>query len=108
MPRSGIAPIFCAAIVSSSSFAFPEAAMAQGKTGGPIVFAEKAEPRSFNPVTALDSISRNILQLTMADLVHIDRQTLLTQPALAERWEVSSDRRRYTVHLRRGVLFSDG
>src|SRR5512146_1437561 len=30
------------------------------------------------------------------------------EPALAERWDVSYDGRRYTFHLRRGVTFHDG
>ncbi len=29
-------------------------------------------------------------------------------PSLAERWEISGDRRTYTFHLRRGVTFSNG
>ncbi|HXB70409.1 MAG TPA: ABC transporter substrate-binding protein [Candidatus Acidoferrales bacterium] len=44
----------------------------------------------------------------MADLVHINRRSLRTEPALAEKWESSPDGRRYTVHIRRGVRFSDG
>ena len=35
-----------------------------------LTFAEKAEPKTFNPVTSQDIVSRNVLQLTMGDLVH--------------------------------------
>lgn len=39
-------------------------------------------------------------------LTELDSQ-LHVQPALAERWEVSDDRRKYTFYLRRGVFFHD-
>ena len=44
----------------------------------------------------------------MADLVHINRSTHETEPALARTVDASSDGRRYTVQLRRGLRFSDG
>jgi peptide/nickel transport system substrate-binding protein len=106
MHRRGAALIFWAALFALSFL--PGAASAQGRRGNTLTFAEKTEPKTFNPVTALDVVTRNVMQLIMGDLVHIDRQTLLTYPALAEEWEVSPDGRRYTLRLRRGVRFSDG
>ncbi len=44
----------------------------------------------------------------MADLIHINRETQQTEPALARSWTVSPDGRRFTLSLRRGVRFSDG
>src|SRR3989441_9639738 len=44
----------------------------------------------------------------MADLVHINRFTQQTEPALAKSWKVSPDGLRYTLKLRRGLRFSDG
>ncbi|MEJ7606555.1 MAG: ABC transporter substrate-binding protein [Bryobacteraceae bacterium] len=43
-----------------------------------------------------------------ADLIHINRRTLKTGEALAKSWMVSPDGREYTLHLRRGLRFSDG
>ena len=43
-----------------------------------------------------------------ADLIHINRQTQRTEPALASSWKVSPDGRKYTLQLRRDVKFSDG
>ena len=79
-----------------------------GRPGGRLVFALRSEPKTLNPVTAVDIPSREVIGRLMADLVHIDRQTQQTAPALAKSWRVSSDGRHYTLELRRGLRFSDG
>jgi peptide/nickel transport system substrate-binding protein len=79
-----------------------------GQYGGELILAERSQPKTLNPVTAIDGGSRQAIQLLMADLIHIDRESQRTVPALARSFEVSRDGRRYTVHLRRGVRFSDG
>jgi len=43
-----------------------------------------------------------------ADLVHINRATQLTEPALAKSWKVSPDGLVYTLILQQGIRFSDG
>jgi peptide/nickel transport system substrate-binding protein len=42
------------------------------------------------------------------DLIHINRFTEDTEPALAKTWQVSPDGLKYTLHLRHGLRFSDG
>jgi peptide/nickel transport system substrate-binding protein len=79
-----------------------------GIPGGQLVIAQRAEPKTFNPVMAIDAPSREVLGRLMADLVHINRGTLGTEPALARAWSVTSDGRHYTLTLRRGLRFSDG
>ena len=79
-----------------------------GRPGGQLVVIERAEPRTFNPVVAIDAPSKDILGRTTADLIHVDRETQQPQPALARSWTVSPDGRRFTLSLRRGVRFSDG
>ncbi|HYX68785.1 MAG TPA: ABC transporter substrate-binding protein [Terriglobales bacterium] len=79
-----------------------------GRTGGRIVVALRAEPKTLNPVTAVDQPSREVIGRMIADLVHINRATQLTGSALAKSWKVSPDGRRYTLQLRRGLRFSDG
>jgi peptide/nickel transport system substrate-binding protein len=44
----------------------------------------------------------------MADLIHINRESQQTEPALAKSWTVSTDGLRYVVELRQGLRFSDG
>jgi peptide/nickel transport system substrate-binding protein len=79
-----------------------------GRRGGRLVVALRSEPKTLNPVTAVDNASKDVIGRLTADLIHIDRQTQQTVPALARSWRVSADGLHYTVDLRRGVLFSDG
>jgi peptide/nickel transport system substrate-binding protein len=79
-----------------------------GRPGGRLVAALRAEPSTLNPVIAADRPSKKIRHLTHGDLIHINRQTQKTEPALARSWSVSEDERRYTLELRDDVLFSDG
>ncbi len=79
-----------------------------GRYGGNLVVAERSEPKTLNPVMAIDNGSRELLSLMMADLVHINRESQRTEPALARAVDRSPDGRRYIVRLREGLRFSDG
>ena len=79
-----------------------------GHTGGRLAVALRSEPKTLNPVLALDETSREVIQCLTADLIHINRGSQKTEPALAQSWSVSRDGRQYTLQLRRGLRFSDG
>jgi len=79
-----------------------------GRPGGRIVFALRSEPKTLNPVTAVDIAAHDVIGRLTADLIHIDRETQRTGPALARSWKVSADGRHYTLELRQGLRFSDG
>jgi peptide/nickel transport system substrate-binding protein len=80
-----------------------------GKQGGRLVVSLRAEPKTLNPLTAADAPSREVILGAMqADLIHINRATQLTEPALAKSWKVSPDGLQYTLTLRKGIRFSDG
>ena len=80
-----------------------------GKQGGRLVISLRAEPKTLNPLIAADAPSREVILGAMqADLVHINRETQLTEPALARAWKVSPDGLQYTLTLRKGLRFSDG
>jgi peptide/nickel transport system substrate-binding protein len=81
---------------------------APGRFGGSITVAVRSDPKTLNPVLAVDEATREIIDCMNADLIHINRETQQTEPALAKSWSVSRDGRTYTLHLRRGVRFSDG
>jgi peptide/nickel transport system substrate-binding protein len=79
-----------------------------GRPGGTLVFAQRNEPKSLNPAVAGDNASREVIHRITADLIHINRATQQTEPALAKSWSVSPDGLHYTLNLRRGISFSDG
>lgn len=79
-----------------------------GPYGGHLVIGQRSEPKTLNPVTATDAISREVIARCNADLISINRLSQKTEPALAESWKMSSDGRVFTLHLRKGIRFSDG
>ncbi len=79
-----------------------------GRYGGRLVFGQRAEPKTLNPVMAADAPSREVIGCMMADLIHINRYTQKTEPALAKSWTESKDGRTFTLKLRKGLRFSDG
>ncbi len=79
-----------------------------GRYGGTLVVAQRSEPKTLNPVTAADAPSREVIGRLTADLIHINRQTQNTEPALAKSWSVSKDGQTFIVKLRHGLRFSDG
>jgi peptide/nickel transport system substrate-binding protein len=76
--------------------------------GGRLVVALRSEPKTLNPVIATDISSREVIGQMTADLIHINRYNELSESALAKSWELSPDKRRYTLELRHGLRFSDG
>ena len=79
-----------------------------GRAGGNLVVALRTEPKTLNPVLSVDATSREVIGMLNADLVHINRRTQRTEPALAKSWTISRDGRRYILRLRKGIKFSDG
>jgi peptide/nickel transport system substrate-binding protein len=79
-----------------------------GRYGGRLVLSLRAEPRTLNPIMATDAPSREVIGAMHADLIHINRASQLTEPALAKSCKVSKDGLEYSIELRRGLQFSDG
>jgi len=79
-----------------------------GHYGGVLTVGQRSEPKTLNPATAADAPSREVIGRLTADLIHINRASQLTEPALAKSWTVSKDGRVFTVNLRHGLRFSDG
>jgi len=79
-----------------------------GRFGGSLALVQRAEPKTLNPVTALDAPSREVIRRMTADLISINRRTQQTEPNLAKSWTVSKDGREFVLELRRGLRFSDG
>jgi peptide/nickel transport system substrate-binding protein len=103
----------CLAAVPAPDMAKPGEELARlpdvtGHYGGHLSIGERAEPKTLNPVTATDAVSREVIGRLMGDLIEINRSTQQTEPALAKSWKISHDGRVFTLQLRKGIRFSDG
>jgi len=73
-----------------------------------LVVSVRSEPRSFNRI-ATGTQSAELLSLLMQSrLVRVNKATFELEPMLAESWESSADGLVHTLHLRKGVTWSDG
>jgi peptide/nickel transport system substrate-binding protein len=75
--------------------------------GGTLNFGIATDTAIIDPSITGSSITALITRNIVDSLVGQAEDNRFT-PWLAERWEIDSDRTRYTFHLRRGVTFSDG
>jgi peptide/nickel transport system substrate-binding protein len=105
---SRVAMAVCALILSCATLLGDAPGREQPNWGGVLHVAQRAEPKTFNPVSAIDAPSFEVLRRLHSDLITIDRFTQKTVPGLAESWTRSSDGTRYVLKLRKGVRFSDG
>jgi peptide/nickel transport system substrate-binding protein len=81
---------------------------AQLMRGGQLTAGMRSDPKSFNALVVADESSSIVTWLLQARLVRINRATFELEPWLAERWDSAADGRRYTLHLRPGLTWSDG
>jgi len=65
------------------------------------------EPLTLDPGMVVDDVSAFVLGQIFEGLVELD-EAMGVVPALARRWDVTDDGRRYTFHLRVGTRWSDG
>jgi peptide/nickel transport system substrate-binding protein len=70
--------------------------------------ALRAEPRTFNPVSALDAVSTSLNALLHAELFRIDARTQEAVPDLAERLDGPDASGQFTITLHQGITFPDG
>jgi len=79
-----------------------------GRHGGRVLIAALGDPKTFNPIVASETSSRDIIARLFSPLVGFDNEKQELVPGLAYRWEFSDDNLVLTFHMRRGVLWSDG
>lgn len=87
------------------------AAAPQIKRGGTVTLAFSVDPNHLDPHRGITAI--NFVSLVYDGLTEfktgpdVPPGTHILEPALAERWEISSDGKTYTFFLRKGVKFQD-
>jgi peptide/nickel transport system substrate-binding protein len=78
---------------------------ARGET---LIVGRASDPLSLDPARTTDSESIETCEQVFEHLVRYRADSMEIEPALATHWEVSSDGRVWTFHLRTGVRFHDG
>lgn len=68
----------------------------------------RADPRTFNPIAALDAASATLVGLMHAELFRVDARSQEVVPELAERLDGPDSCGAVVVALRRGLRFPDG
>ncbi len=79
-----------------------------GVPGGRLVIAQLGDPKTFNPITANETSSTDVLLRMFAGLTAVDVPTQTFYPALAESWTVGADNKTWTFKLRKNLRWSDG
>jgi len=73
-----------------------------------LVFGAAGDPKLFDPAFASDGETFRVLKQVFEGLVKTKEGSAEIEPALATKWENSSDGKEWTFTLRQGVKFSDG
>ena len=79
-----------------------------GKRGGRLVIATFGEPKTFNPLTANESSSTDVIRYLFAGFMNFDMAKQETTPWMAESWKVEPDQKTWTFKLRKNLRWSDG
>lgn len=78
------------------------------RSGGTLRVATSATTTCIDPAQTLSGNSSQLIRPLVDSLTYQDPRTGVIKPWLAASWQVSSDAKRFTFHLRPGVTFSDG
>jgi peptide/nickel transport system substrate-binding protein len=97
---------------SAASYPLPDpplvAGCEPGIPGGRLVIGELGDPKTFNPITANETSSRDIYRLMFKKLLNLDCASQEVGPSLAESWTNAPDGKTWTFKLRKGLCWSDG
>lgn len=72
-----------------------------------LVFINSAEPETLDPAMITDQVSMRLGESLFEGLCRLNAEGQ-AEPGVAERWEVSEDKRHYTFHLRANSIWSNG
>lgn len=72
-----------------------------------LVFINSAEIETLDPALITDQVSMRLGESLFEGLCRLNDQGK-AEPGMAERWDVSEDKKRYTFHLRAAIRWSNG
>lgn len=88
-----------------SSFAQPNP---NAPKGGTVNYNLLAEPPTIHPIASTDYYSDVIKSMIFDSMVTRDLNSYEFKPRLAEKWEISKDKKVFIFHLRKNLTFHDG
>ncbi|MCE9518044.1 MAG: peptide ABC transporter substrate-binding protein [Verrucomicrobia bacterium] len=94
-------------ILISLAAAFLLAACAPPSDRADLVFINSAEVETLDPAMITDQVSMRLGESLFEGLCRLNAQGK-AEPGMAERWEASADKKRYTFFLRKDVRWSNG
>ena len=81
----------------------------EGDYGGRLIIGIIEDPKSFNPILAVDENSKSVLlPAIFSTLITYDHENNKSLPYLAKDWSSSLDGLLWTFKLRKGIVWSDG
>lgn len=104
--RSPLRPLWLN-FLALALIAFPACVQKPERNPNSFVVSSIGDARRLNPLLANDSASGTINDQIFNGLVKYDKDIQLVGD-LAERWDISSDGKTFTFHLRKGVKWHDG
>ena len=109
-----VAALSAAVLVSAcrrgadTGFDAREARIREANAAGIFLFGNGAEPSDLDPQTVTGVPEHKVLMALMEGLVSETPGTLDPEPAVAERWEISTDGLTYTFFLRENARWTNG
>ena len=85
-----------------------ESVVERGNRDGVLHLSIGSEPSDLDPHIVVNLADAKVIQSLFEPLVTFEPGTLAPKPALAERWEISTDGLIYTFHLRPDAKWSNG
>lgn len=98
--------LFCLLLITGCSGG--ESNVTTGNRDGILHWGNGTDPQELDPHIVTGVPEHHILTALLEGLVLKDPSTLEPTPGVAERWEVSSDGKIYTFHLRHNAKWSNG
>ncbi len=96
------------AATSATSSTSTAAAAGDVVRGGTLTWAYTSSPQKLDPIWSQALVDETVMVPMIEAMARANREGSGVEPAVAQKWDVSTDGLTYTFNLRKGVKFHDG